>query len=41
MLLFRPDEPQMYYLFAKDSPKTYWVHFTGNAVESMLEKYKY
>lgn len=40
MLLFRPDEPQIYYLFAKYSPKTYWVHFTGNAVEKMLDKYQ-
>ncbi len=37
MLLFRPDDPQVYYLYAKDKTETYWVHFTGSEVEEILE----
>jgi AraC-like DNA-binding protein len=36
MILFRPHEPQIYSLYAKDTPETYWVHFTGRDVEDML-----
>ncbi|MBQ7661569.1 MAG: helix-turn-helix transcriptional regulator [Clostridia bacterium] len=39
MILFRPGEPQIYSLYAKDKPETYWVHFTGNNVERILEYY--
>ena len=39
MILFRPGEPQLYTLYAKDRPETYWVHFTGNNVERILEYY--
>lgn len=39
MILFRPGEPQIYTLYAKDKPETYWVHFTGNNVERILEYY--
>lgn len=39
IILFRPGEPQIYNLYAKDSPETYWVHFTGNNVSRILEFY--
>jgi len=39
MVLFRPGVPQMYDLFAADSPETYWVHFTGRDVEAVLAEY--
>ncbi len=37
MLLFRPDEPQVYYMYAEDLPEVFWVHFTGNNVKRLLE----
>ena len=40
IILFRPGEPQIYNLYAKDAPETYWVHFTGNNVNRILEYYK-
>lgn len=39
MVLFRPGEQQNYTLYAKDKPETYWVHFTGNNVNRILEYY--
>ena len=36
MVLFRPHEPQIYEIYTSDSPETYWVHFTGDEVEEML-----
>ena len=39
IILFRPGEPQIYNLYAKDAPETYWVHFTGNNVNRILEYY--
>ena len=40
MLLFRPGESQIYYLYAKDKPETYWVHFTGYDAEKLLDHYQ-
>ncbi len=40
MVLFRPGEPQIYYLYAAEKPETYWVHFTGCAVEALLDEYR-
>lgn len=40
MVLFRPHEPQLYEIYTADSPETYWVHFTGIEVESLLDYYK-
>ena len=40
MVLFRPGETQMYYLYALDKPETYWVHFTGSDVERLLDHYQ-
>lgn len=40
MVLFRPEETQMYYLYAADKPETYWVHFTGSEVGLLLNHYQ-
>ena len=40
MVLFRPGESQIYNIYAHDKPETYWVHFTGNEVEDMLNRYE-
>ena len=39
MVLFRPGVPQIYNLYAADKPETYWVHFTGSDVDSLLDYY--
>ncbi len=39
MLLFRPGVPQIYSIYLSDKPETYWVHFTGNNVEVLLDYY--
>lgn len=39
VVLFRPGEPQKYDIYARDTPETYWVHFTGSEVEGLLEHY--
>lgn len=38
MILFRPGEKQLYYLYSVEKPEIYWVHFTGNNIEEMLER---
>ncbi len=40
MVLFRPRETQIYYLYASDKPETYWVHFTGSDVDLLLDYYQ-
>lgn len=40
MVLFRPGEPQIYYLYAEEKPETYWVHFTGSDVDLLLDYYQ-
>lgn len=40
MILFRPEEPQVYYYYAKDKTEVYWVHFTGWKVEEYLKRYE-
>lgn len=40
MVLFRPGETQIYYLYAADKPETYWVHFTGSDVGLLLNYYQ-
>jgi AraC-like DNA-binding protein len=40
MVLFRPGEPQSYYLYAADEPEMYWVHFTGSNVDAILDHYQ-
>lgn len=39
MLLFRPGETQTYYSPDGEQTETYWVHFTGCDVESILDSY--
>ena len=29
MILYRPNETQMYYYYAPDKTEVYWIHFTG------------
>lgn len=40
MVLFRPEEPQVYYYYAVDKTEVYWVHFTGFKVEEYLKRYE-
>lgn len=40
VVLYRPGETQMYYLFAEDKAETCWVHFTGYDVDNMLNLYQ-
>lgn len=40
MVLFRPNEPQVYYYYATDKTEVYWVHFTGWKVEEYLTRYE-
>lgn len=37
MVLFRPDQPQHYQYHGKDHTQMYWVHFTGNQAENILQ----
>ncbi len=39
MVLFRPEEPQIYDYYAADGTEVYWVHFTGNSVSAVLERH--
>ena len=39
MLLFRPQEEQIYSLLPEDTPETYWVHFTGSDAEDLLSQH--
>lgn len=39
MILFTPNEPQIYYLYSKNLPETYWVHFTGYEAQKLMDKY--
>ena len=38
MVLFRPGEPQIYEVYPKEQGEFFWVHFTGNGVEEILEE---
>lgn len=39
LILYRPDEPQVYSYSAAETPEIYWIHFTGNACEKVISKY--
>ena len=39
MILFRPGYPQFYNIYLEDKPETYWVHFTGSDVDTLLDYY--
>lgn len=36
MVLYGPDEEQLYTYYQKDRPEVYWIHFTGYEVPSLL-----
>lgn len=38
VILFRPDQPQVYDLYQADGAETMWVHFTGSAVDLLLSE---
>ena len=38
VIIYRPREEQYYKLFADCQVNSFWIHFTGNAVESILER---
>lgn len=40
MVLFRPGVTQEYYIYSEDKTETYWVHFTGSAVDNLLDYYQ-
>jgi len=39
VVLYRPQEPQIYQYFAREDPEIYWIHFLGTESEGLLEKY--
>lgn len=39
IVLFKPNEPQIYSYSFKDSPVIYWIHFTGNSVKELLSEF--
>ena len=39
MVIYRPKEPQLYYYHAVDQTEVCWIHFTGNDVENILNRY--
>lgn len=40
-VLFRPNEPQIYFYPKEERTEVYWIHFTGSAVEGILESYQF
>lgn len=38
VILFKPNEPQIYKYYKKDSTTTYWIHFSGKDVENILKE---
>lgn len=41
MILYRPGEEQNYVYYGTDKPEVYWIHFTGNGVEEILDFYEF
>lgn len=39
LVLYRPSEPQFYAYYAHEKPEIYWLHFTGNQCDRILEQY--
>lgn len=39
IILYRPMEPQYYSYYGQDNPEVYWIHFTGNACETLLAEH--
>lgn len=40
IIIYVPDEPQEYIYYKEDKTDVYWVHFTGNNVDKILDDYK-
>lgn len=40
MILYCPREMQKYRYYAEDQTEVFWVHFTGNSVQNILEEYE-
>lgn len=38
VVIYKPNEPQIYKYYEKDLPKTFWLHFSGADVENMLKE---
>lgn len=39
IIIYRPNEIQDYLLLAKDAPRTYWIHFSGEHCEKLFEDF--
>ena len=39
IILYRPNQPQIYSYYADDRPEVYWIHFTGSDVKNILRHY--
>lgn len=39
IIIYVPDEPQEYIYYKEDKTDVYWVHFTGNNVDKILDDY--
>ena len=39
IVLYRPGIPQFYSYYANEKPEVYWIHFTGNQCEDILNTY--
>lgn len=39
IVVYLPDEPQIYTYYAEDQPEIYWIHFAGNHSGELIEKY--
>lgn len=40
MILYRPNEPQIYCYYGEDKTEVFWVHFTGSKAEEYLEYFE-
>jgi len=40
MVLYRPNEPQIYDYYASDKTEVFWIHFTGSKIEEYLRQYR-
>lgn len=39
IILYRPNDYQKYEYYSKDHAEVYWIHFTGNEIESVFSSY--
>jgi len=38
IVVYKPNDPQIYTYFAADMTETYWIHFTGHEIEKLLRE---